>query len=55
MKSTAIGLAVVLATVASAYAMEPAKLMEGPSGKIWTDEKGMTLYTFDKDKGGMSS
>jgi len=55
MKSTAIGLAVVLATVASAYAMEPAKLMEGPSGKIWTDEKGMTLYTFDKDEGGKSN
>jgi predicted lipoprotein with Yx(FWY)xxD motif len=45
----------VLATVASAYAMEPAKLMDGPSGKIWTDEKGMTLYTFDKDEGGKSN
>jgi predicted lipoprotein with Yx(FWY)xxD motif len=55
MKSTAIGLAVVLATAASAYAMEPAKLMDGPSGKIWTDEKGMTLYTFDKDEGGKSN
>ena len=55
MKSTAIGLVVALATATSAYAMEPAKLMEGPSGKIWTDEKGMTLYTFDKDEGGKSN
>jgi predicted lipoprotein with Yx(FWY)xxD motif len=50
MKSIAIGLAALLASAAAAYAMEPAKLMESKSGKIWTDEKGMTLYTFDKDK-----
>jgi predicted lipoprotein with Yx(FWY)xxD motif len=55
MKSTMIALAAVLATTASAYAMEPAKLTDGPSGKIWTDEKGMTLYTFDKDEGGKSN
>jgi predicted lipoprotein with Yx(FWY)xxD motif len=50
MKSTAIALTAVLATAASAYAMEPAKLMDSSAGKIWTDEKGMTLYTFDKDE-----
>jgi predicted lipoprotein with Yx(FWY)xxD motif len=50
MKSTAIALAAVLATAASAYAMEPAKVMDSSAGKIWTDEKGMTLYTFDKDE-----
>ena len=55
MKSTAIALAAVLATAASAYAMEPAKLMDSSSGKIWTDEKGMTLYTFDKDEAGKSN
>jgi len=55
MKSTAIALAAVLATVASAYAMEPAKLMDSSGGKIWTDAKGMTLYTFDKDEKGTSN
>ena len=50
MKSTAIALAAVLATAASAYAMEPAKVMDSSAGKIWADEKGMTLYTFDKDE-----
>jgi predicted lipoprotein with Yx(FWY)xxD motif len=55
MKSTAIGLAAVLATAASAYAMEPAKVMDSSAGKIWTDEKGMTLYTFDKDEKGKSN
>jgi predicted lipoprotein with Yx(FWY)xxD motif len=49
MKSIVIGLAAVLVTAASAYAMEPAKVMDSSAGKIWTDEKGMTLYTFDKD------
>jgi predicted lipoprotein with Yx(FWY)xxD motif len=55
MKSIAIGLAALLATAAAAYAVEPAKLAQGKSGKVWTDEKGMTLYTFDKDKKGESS
>jgi len=50
MKSIAIALTALLAMAASAYAMEPAKTMDGPSGKIWTDMKGMTLYTFDKDE-----
>jgi predicted lipoprotein with Yx(FWY)xxD motif len=55
MKSTAIALAALLATAASAYAMEPAKVMDSSAGKIWTDEKGMTLYTFDKDEKGKSN
>ena len=55
MKSAIIGLAALLATAASAYAMEPAKVMDSSAGKIWTDEKGMTLYTFDKDKKGTSN
>ena len=50
MKSAIIGLAALLATAASACAMEPAKVMDSSAGKIWTDEKGMTLYTFDKDE-----
>ena len=55
MKSTAITLAAVLATAASAYAMEPAKVMDSSAGKIWTDEKGMTLYTYDKDEKGKTN
>ena len=40
---------------ASAYAAEPAKVMDSSAGKIWTDEKGMALYTFDKDEAGKSN
>ena len=40
---------VVLATIAAtAYAAPPAKAVDG----ALTDGKGMTLYTFDKDKSG---
>jgi len=36
-----------------AYAADdPAKVADSSSGKIWVDAKGMTLYTFDKDKKG---
>ena len=55
MKSAIIGLAALLATAASAYAMEPAKVMDSSAGKIWADEKGMTLYTSDKDEKGTSN
>ena len=54
MKSTTIALTALLATAVSAYAAEPAKVMDSSAGKIWTDMKGMTLYTFDKDAGGKS-
>ena len=30
----------------------PAKVADSSSGKIWVDSKGMTLYTFEKDKKG---
>ena len=33
-------------------ASEPAKIADSSMGKIWVDLKGMTLYTFDKDKKG---
>jgi predicted lipoprotein with Yx(FWY)xxD motif len=29
--------------------------MDSSAGKIWADEKGMTLYTFDKDEKGTSN
>ena len=30
--------------------MEPAKTMDTSAGKVWADDKGMTLYSFDKDE-----
>jgi predicted lipoprotein with Yx(FWY)xxD motif len=55
MKRIALGLAAAALTFSAAYAMEPAKIAETSLGKVWTDEKGMTLYTFDKDKDGKSA
>ena len=42
--------AITLGTLgAFAAAMEPAKMGVTSKGKAWTDVKGMTLYTFEKD------
>ena len=35
--------------------MAPTKTSTSAKGKVLTDAKGMTLYTFDKDKGGKSA
>lgn len=47
--------AVLTLTAAAAFAEPP--VMEGDSalGKVLTDAKGMTLYTFDKDADGKSA
>ncbi|WP_210642070.1 hypothetical protein [Pseudomonas sp. Tri1] len=45
-----LGIAVALALPASAFAAEPAMVKDG----MFTDHKGMTLYTFGKDSGGKS-
>ena len=55
MKTIAFGLAAVLIGTTAALADEPAKVMDSSAGKIYTDAKGMTLYTFDKDAGGKSN
>ena len=55
MKTIAFGIAALLIGTAGAYAKEPAKVMNSPSGKIYTTAKGMTLYTFDKDSAGTSN
>jgi predicted lipoprotein with Yx(FWY)xxD motif len=48
----ALGLAVALVLPALAYAAgEPAMVTDG----VLTDHKGMTLYTFEKDKDGKSA
>lgn len=45
-----------LAFAGSAFAqMAPTKTGDSAKGKVLTDAKGMTLYTFDKDAGGKSA
>ena len=51
MKRIVIGLAAVL-LAGSAYAADPAKTMDTSLGKVWTNDAGMTLYTFTKDTQG---
>ena len=56
MKSLVVTLAALLTSAVTALAAEePAKLMDSSAGKIWTDAKGMTLYTFDKDEANKSN
>ena len=55
MKRIALGLAALLIAGSAAIAMEPAKTMDTKAGKVFTDDKGMTLYTFDKDAKGKSN
>ena len=43
-----------VATVAFAQ-MTPTKTGDSTKGKVLTNEKGMTLYVFDKDSGGKSA
>ena len=47
--------AISLAAISSAYAASPTKTSSSAKGDILTDEKGMALYTFDKDAGGKSA
>jgi predicted lipoprotein with Yx(FWY)xxD motif len=44
----------IFATAAIAQ-MAPVKAGDSAKGKVLTDGKGMTLYTFDKDAGGKSA
>ncbi len=55
MKRIVFGLAAVLMTVGTSFAAEPATATKTPNGTIYTNAKGMTLYTFDKDKAGKSA
>jgi predicted lipoprotein with Yx(FWY)xxD motif len=47
--------ALAVLTATAAFAAAPVKTADGPKGKILTDEKGMTLYTFKNDKNGVSA
>jgi predicted lipoprotein with Yx(FWY)xxD motif len=55
MKTSVFALAVLFLTAAPAFAAEPAKTMDTSAGKVYTDEKGMTLYVFDKDEANKSN
>ena len=55
MKRFALTLAALAVTSVAAIAAEPATVAETASGKIYTDAKGMALYTFDKDETGKSN
>ena len=46
--------ALVEAAPAGAEDYGPFKTMDTSAGKVLVDQKGMTLYTFDKDSGGKS-
>ncbi|MDH6260755.1 hypothetical protein [Bradyrhizobium sp. BR13661] len=56
MKRTAIIAAAFLLAAGAAQAqMAPAKPGDTPKGKALVNDKGMTLYVFDKDAGGKSA
>jgi predicted lipoprotein with Yx(FWY)xxD motif len=56
MKKILVTVAAAAALVfASAAIAAPAKTGDSAKGKVLTDAKGMTLYTFDKDAGGKSA
>lgn len=55
MKTILIAMGILAVTAASAFAAEPAKMMDTKMGKVLVNEKSMTLYTFDKDAKGKSN
>ena len=56
MKKILVSVAAIAALAfASAALAAPAKTGDSAKGKVLTDAKGMTLYTFDKDAGGKSA
>lgn len=57
MRIVMMGLSAALLTLSAgaSLAAEPAMESDSSMGKIYTDDKGMTLYTFDKDEVGKSN
>jgi predicted lipoprotein with Yx(FWY)xxD motif len=55
-KSFVLAVAVTTTVVTVAFAqMAPTKTGDSAKGKVLTNDKGMTLYVFDKDSGGKSA
>ncbi len=50
MKPGTFALGALLIAASTAFAAEPAKVMDTSAGKVYTDDNGMALYTFDKDE-----
>ena len=50
MRVSTIGMVVLFVTMTSQLAAESGKTMETSTGKVYVDEKGMTLYTFTRTK-----
>ncbi|MBY5919777.1 COG4315 family predicted lipoprotein [Rhizobium leguminosarum] len=55
MRTILIAIGALTALTGSAFAAEPAKMVETKMGKVLGTEKGMVLYTFDKDTKGKSN
>ena len=55
MRTMLIAIGLLSALGGSAFAAEPAKMVDTKMGKALADEKGMILYTFDKDAKGKSN
>ncbi|WP_028746758.1 hypothetical protein [Rhizobium mesoamericanum] len=55
MKTLIVSVGLLATTAFSAFAAEPAKMVDTKMGKVLADAKGMTLYTFDKDTMGKSN
>lgn len=53
--STGLAAAFLALSATASFAADPAMIGDSSLGKVWTDANGMTLYTFDKDEGGMSA
>jgi predicted lipoprotein with Yx(FWY)xxD motif len=55
MRTMLIAIGVLAAAMVAAFAAEPVNMMDTKMGKVMATEKGMTLYTFDKDAKGKSN
>ncbi|WP_017963213.1 COG4315 family predicted lipoprotein [Rhizobium leguminosarum] len=55
MRTILIAIGALTALAGSAFAAEPAKMVDTKMGKVLATEKGMVLYTFDKDTNGKSN
>jgi len=55
MKTITVGLAALLLSTAASLAAEAWKEADVGGTKIFTDAKGMTLYSYDKDEKGKST